>query len=497
LDISTTEIAATLYDTATQQCLPLSRVELQFSDSGSDADALAQGFKPYLNLAIPVYSPSCGRWEPSIQRSDTQTMPLIQVRQALTQRLAAVRREIAAFPPLAGVAINQPVGATDAYRFNLQDVVLSAGLVSQPDCIAWVEEGVAVVLSQLHQAEELSGGLLVVNAGAISTEITLIQLPVAPSQLERHLLLMRRIPYGGNAIDQDMITQLLYPTAQGWDSLRLNELNLPLPGEPDLETRYRLQQRLESQPLGRSLLRSVRQIKPSLCQHDVTYRLDQQTWPLHRHDLLNWIVLPYLQQLNREINGLLTQAKQPASALRRVICTGGTATIPAISLWLQQKFAQAEVQVDATSSGAGPTTAPISTSHLVCQGLSLLPSFPRLLAQCTHPNGDLVVLRVVLQYLATLPAPQLVTEAQLLQALAQAGLDPAACRAMLLQLLEGQLPTGLLPTATSRLLFSADAWQTPEVAAIAQAPLFIPYEHQLYRVNASQREAVWKYLQTL
>jgi hypothetical protein len=491
---------------------------LALSASGQVSGLLLHSFKPYLNIALPYYSPQTKQWEPIIQRSETQSLPLILVQQTLVSLLTSLTptanrvtglkctaqglsstQFATAMKQLAGVVINQPIGSSDAYRFNLREALLSAGLVQKPEQIFCVEDAIAALVAELTQPargqsplppEIVQGGVLVISAGAIATNLAFADVPSNPQALSLNDVSLRRISYAGNALDQDIICQLLHPSAQGWEDLELESLNLPLPGEPDLEPRYRLQQRLESVPLGRSLLSSVRQIKPTLCQQDVTYILDRQQWNLRRSDLLNWVILPYLQQLNREINILLSQTATPATAVRRVVCTGGTASISAITLWVGKKFPNAEVVVDL------PVNQSTLPTQRIANGLAVFANFPQVCDRTRHAYSDFFLLRTLLSRISN-QADFSWAVGGIVQLLKAQGIDPSISQPFALNVLEGQLPTGLVPTAATGILLTSESRRNAEYQAIATAPLFTRYDNSLYHLNLQQRDLLWNHLQTI
>lgn len=471
--------------------------------TGAIAGQLPLRFKPYLNLTVPFESPQTHTWEPRIQQSETQTLPLIQVQRTLTEVLRQLQPPTArceaeglssaafqtAMAQLAGIVLNQPIGSSDAYRFNLREAVLAAGLVSDPAQIYFLEEAIAALLPGLHQtsaATPQKTGILGVSAGTAATELVLVNCSLDHHTLTRQQLALGRLAYAGNALDQDIICHLLHPTATQWQALGLSALNLPLPGEPDLEARYPLQQRLEQEPLGQALLQAVRQMKPTLCQQDVTFDFQGQQWQLHYRDLQRWILVPYLQQLNREVNLLLTQLDIPAEELQTIICVGGMATIPAIAHGLQRKFPQAQIVTPSSTATAPPTVA---------AGLALLPHFPGVLEAMRHQYSDYFLLRAILQTLPIQAEP--ISAAHIVQLLAAQGIPSAASQRFVMSLLEGQLPAGWVLSKASTLLLAPESLQTAEYQALATAPLFSRQGPQVYRLNRQQRDRLWNHLQII
>jgi hypothetical protein len=474
---------------------------------------LLHRFKPYLNVTIPFRSPQTEQWEPQIRQSDTQSFPLVLVQETLASLLSALKPQAAttvvsqadqltpskfeqAMSHLAGVVVDHPVGSSDAYRFNMREAVLAAGLVSDPAQIYFVEEAIAALLPQLHQSHAsitAQKGMLVISAGTSTTELVLAQVPPSPQPLTRQHLALRRLAYAGNALDQDIICQLLLPGAIGWESLELDSLDLPLPGEPDLQARYRLQQRLESVPLGQMVLGTVRRLKPALCQQDVAFSLERSRWQLRHQDLRSWVLSPYLQQLNREVNLLLAQLELAPTAVQTVICTGGTASIAIVSQWLQQKFPAATVVSDADSNANSAGTA--FGHQQVSLGLALLPFFPTLLDANRHQFNEYFLLRTILKTLPVQAEP--ISEAHILKSLERQGIPADACQLFVSALLEGQLPVGLLMSRASAVLLSPESVQNVDYQELAAAPLFTRQGNQVYRLNRQQRDRLWNHLQII
>ncbi|MBF2029465.1 MAG: hypothetical protein IGS48_22345, partial [Oscillatoriales cyanobacterium C42_A2020_001] len=487
------------------------------SDSGQPGQvpqsagfSLLHRFKPYLNVTIPFLSPQTQRWEPQIRQSETQSVPLMQIQQGLVTLLSTLNPASSlpihgqadgfsadlfqtTIARLTGVILNQPVGSSDAYRFNLREAVLAAGLVADPARIFFLEEAIAALLPELPAATNAAstGGILVVSAGTSSTELVLANLAGSTQLVLRSNIYLRRVPYAGNALDQDIICQLLLPTAKGWESLKLDTLNLPLPGEPDLEARYRLQQRLESVPLGQQLLNAVRQMKPRLCQQDMSFDWEGNHWELRHQDLKSWVLAPYLQQLNREVNSLLNQVGQVTDAIHKVICTGGTSEVGAIALWLQRKFPQATLIRDDALADSTKT----NRYQRIAAGLARLPLFPDVLDPIRHQYNEYFLLRTILK---TLPVQTGLISAAHLQALLEQQNIPAnACQPFINNLLEGQLPPGLGVTKASAMLLASESLHSADYQELAAAPLFSRQGNQVYRVSRQQRDRLWNHLQII
>jgi hypothetical protein len=223
VDVGTTALAASLLNAKTGQQHAI--VWVKNTPEGQLSLAvlptvvgLLHSFKPYLNSAIPYRSEVTQQWEPLVLRfpselwneSLPQSIPLVHIQHHLSTLLATlivgdfngnsdVNSNVTciaegledsifqvALQQLAGVVVNHPVGASDAYRFNLREAVLAAGLVDQPETVFFIEEAIAALLAELHPLAEfttgatvlqppslLQGEVLVVSAGATTTELAL------------------------------------------------------------------------------------------------------------------------------------------------------------------------------------------------------------------------------------------------------------------------------------------------------------------------------------
>lgn len=223
---------------------------------------LIQDFKPWLKLGIPHRSPQTQQWQPVLQWSDVDIVPLHWIQQGL-QTLLATLKPVAtitatttasltcgavglttaefssAIDRLSAVIVGYPANWSDTYSFNLREAVLGAGLVDHPEQVFLIEDTIAALLSLLRQeAQEpeatnnpalpahpssplqtnvvlqnadWQGTTLILNAGATVTELALVNLPDQLQDLQYSDFHIRSLPFAGNAIDQDIVCHLLYP----------------------------------------------------------------------------------------------------------------------------------------------------------------------------------------------------------------------------------------------------------------------------------------------
>jgi len=500
-------------------------IALRDRSTGPCSGLLLGNFRHYQNIAIPYHSNQTQAWEPVLQWSEQQPISLEWMQQAVTAMLKTLRDMqpdgsptcIAesmdpttfqtALSQLAGVVIGCPFGWSDAYQFNLREAVLAARLLTTPDQVFFIEDTIAALLAELpaeattepqtsrqtlsRQTHPISsgkrtswqGGTFVISAGATMTEFLLVDLPQDVHQLNRSQLHLRNIAYSGMAIDQDIISQMLYPSVWGWRNLGEPSLDLPLPGEPDLQTRYRLQQRLQSHDLGRILLAIARQLKVGLQQQSsATFSLNNRQWTMSQQDFHSRVVIPYIQLLNRELNTLLAETGLGVQAIRRVICTGGTASFPAIGHWLQQKLPNANLVWDVTTSP--------ETCSRVARGLTNLPFYPQVLDAPRHQCSSYFLLREILRLFPNQP----LSLGHVLQLLKNQRINAQAYQGQILNLLEGEIPAGLVPSKLHTTLLTPESKQNPDYQTLIDEPLFSPQSNQIYSLNPKQREHVWLYL---
>ncbi len=512
--------------------------------------SLLNGLKPLLSVGVPFYA-STTTWEPVLQWSSQQTLPLVWVRRALQDLLATLTqpgdrcvavgldpdRFQTAIAHLDGIIVGDSASASDTYAFNVREAILQAGLVAHPARIFFVEDAIATVLSGLRGTLEQAlsipgipsqkrtlfntdwrGATLVIDAGAATTEMALISLPSNGQPLTHQDFTCRSFPGAGTLLDQDIVCQLLLPEwarqphtpdapAEGalallpdwdwqstfpateplpWESLNLNDLDLPIPGDPDPIARQHLSQRLKGSSLGQALLDVAQHLKLILRHQDrFTFELGNQQWVVLRRDLEKLVFLPYIQRLNRELNALLSRTGIAVQAVNQAVCTGGTATIPAIARWLQQKLPNATIIQDTYAS------EPFPPCSRVAYGLAAVALHPQVLNGVRQQYSDYFLLRELLRVVPQ----QSFSVGSILQLLERQGINTQACQNRILSLLEGNLPLGLVPTEGMEPLATASA-QHPDLASLATAPLF-EKDSQGYRPNLDQCRQLQQYLEAL
>ena len=533
------------------------------------SEFLLQNFKLPLKVGIPYQREAAGMYEPLLQWSPLQAvsiaLPLNGVRALLAtlnprqqgQKFrelaevsdAAISTNFSGLPvanlicgasgltaqtldaallDLQGVILGTPAGWGNAYCFNLREAVLGAGLVAPGLPIFVVEDAIATLLATVTpvknstkvpsstidslreeaapmtvNASSFSGGTLILNAGATTVELALVELPSNLQDLTRADFTCQSFAFAGNAFDQDIICQLLVKD-ESWGM----SIDLPRAGHPDLPSRYQLQQRLQGSAFGLQLLEAARQMKVIL-QHQESFVLDigQQHWDVKRRDLESLVLVPFVQQLNRELNALLSRAGMSSAGINQAICAGGMGSWPAIARWLRQKLPNAivvqdaELEVDRDISeihnsalnSVFKSTDFSKKSSLVACGLASLALYPQILDVPQQQYSDFFLLWELMQVLGG----ETMRLEEILQLLERLGVNTGTCEPRILEILEGKLPAGLLPAEEDFMLLAEESRQNPDWQAILAEPLFFEDVSLGYRLNIEHSFVVREYLSKL
>ncbi|NEQ98328.1 MAG: hypothetical protein F6K30_16685 [Cyanothece sp. SIO2G6] len=536
-------------------------------------------YKQQLNIAIPHYSSHLRRWEPTIQaggydqyRDRTCEIPLSWFYQALRSLLTTLvptptSPAIASEPPssqhseltyqvwglseqqatavlqtLTGVIVGYPASWSAAYRFNVREAVLGARLVPRATQVLMVNDAIATLLSVLPSATgrpvtlpeifhapplqtqpDCYGPTLVLNGGAATTELAIANVvPGLPSPIpepETHLRLtnlgFRSLAYGGNALDQDIIGQLLYsrlaqatmnralsPTAFSLEStpekmtFTMASMCLPSAGEPDVHNRQKLHQRLHRSSAGADLLQAARQIKLALQTHDMTtVTLAEQAWSVSEKELGDRVLTPYIQRLQREINALLDQTGFQPHEIKHIVCSGGTTSLQAIATWLQQTFTQATISQDVypnDPASALPYNIVPGCSR-VAYGLATVPLHPTVVDWANRQPCDYDILMELARILPDRP----LRSRDILELLERQGISATTSRSLLNRLLDGQLPAALVPQGIAAETLTADSNNNPAYQELRHLCLFVPVGPDTYIANRPQWMQLQRYLTTL
>ncbi|MDF5711645.1 MAG: hypothetical protein PUP90_29195 [Nostoc sp. S4] len=443
---------------------------------------------------------------------------------------------------IAGVICTCPSSWSEQYRFNVREALLTSKLIQHPQQVFFVEEAIASLLPELDAANgepiklkltqgedshpaktsehSLVGNTLVINIGATATEMLLVDVPETLVQLTYNDFMLHSFAYAGKGIEQDIICQLLLPPksrqsrseAQSesktaitnpwqwqpsipgldqmhWQSLGLEELELPRVGEPDITARIRLQQRLESSLLGQAVLDAALALKLILQHQDsFTLELADQRWILRRRDLESQVFIPFVRRLNRELNKLLVARGIPTEAINQAILTGGVACVGTVNRWLRQKLPGAKIIQDLY---LGENGAP--NCSRVAYGLAMLPLHPQVLDIPRQQYTDYFLFTELLRLLPDRP----LSFGEVIQLFEARGINTRTCQQRLLAFLEGELPSGLIPSVIDSTWLTHSSQENADYQTIATAPLFEKQGTLTYRPNSQQLLSLRHYLDAI
>ncbi|MEH2040297.1 hypothetical protein [Nostoc sp.] len=515
--------------------------------------------KPYLQVAIP-YKSERQKWEPVLQLNEFSAGPLIWVVRSLSKLLLTLKSEKTSTTPslvaaavgigeqdfpqiinnIAGVICTCPSSWSEQYRFNVREALLTSKLIQHPQQVFFVEEAIASLLPELdavngeqvklsdaqgsHPAKTsehpIVGNTLVINIGTTATEMLLVNLPETLQQLTYSDFMLHSFAYAGKGIEQDIICQLLLPPKSRqsrletpsnrktttsnpwqwqpsipgldqmrWQTLGLEELELPRVGEPDITARIRLQQRLESSLLGQAVLDAALALKLILQHQDsFTLELADQRWVLQRRDLESQVFIPFVRRLNRELNKLLVAHGIPTEAINQAILTGGVACVGTVNRWLRQKLPSTKIIQDLY---LGENGAP--NCSRVAYGLAMLPLHPQILDIPRQQYTDYFLFTELLRLLPDRP----LSFGEVIQLFEGRGINTRICQQRLLAFLEGELPSGLIPSVTESTWLTQSSQENPDYLAIATAPLFEKQGSLTYRPNSQQLLSLRRYLDAI
>ncbi|MEH2310923.1 MAG: hypothetical protein V7K35_05755 [Nostoc sp.] len=515
--------------------------------------------KPYLQVAIP-YKSERQKWEPVLQLNEFSAGPLIWVVRSLSKLLLTLKSDQTSTTPslraaavgiseqnfpqiinnIAGVICTCPSTWSEQYRFNVREALLTSKLIQHPQQVFFVEEAIASLLPELdaangeqiklsqHQGSHpaktsehpIVGNTLVINIGTTATEMLLVDIPETLLQLTYNDFMLHSFAYAGKGIEQDIICQLLLPPKSRqsrsqtqserktitsnpwqwqpsipgldqmrWQSLGLEELELPRVGEPDITARIRLQQRLESSLLGQAVLDAALALKLILQHQDsFTLELADHQWILQRRDLESQVFIPFVRRLNRELNKLLVARGIPTEAINQAILTGGVACIGTVNRWLRQKLPNAKIIQDLY---LGENGAP--NCSRVAYGLAMLPLHPQILDVPRQQYTDYFLFTELLRLLPDRP----LSFGEVIQLFEGRGINTRTCQQRLLAFLEGELPSGLIPSVTESTWLTQGSQENPDYQAIATAPLFEKQGSLTYRPNSQQLLSLRRYLDAI
>ena len=428
---------------------------------------------------------------------------------------------VSALAQLKSVVMGYPASWPEAYRFNLREAVLEAGLVKNVTQIVLIEDAIATGLSEFISAEKDTnnfttsgyrrGVILIVNVGATTTELTLMSLPESGQNLTYSNFHCHSFAYGGHALDQDIICQLLLQD-DNVESLGKSQEKSgrlwPRPGYPDLSIRYQLRQWLQTSPYRQELLVTAHNLKLILpWEKEFTVNIGDRIKYLQETDLENKVLEPFVKQLNQELNSFLIKVGISPVGINRAVCTGGGGCWATVARWLRQKLPNAiivqDVKAESKNLDLGQKNHQGGNNYLsqaeniklaigrVAYGLAILPLYPQLLDIPEQQYNDYFLLWEILEVFSYYP----LSMKEVFQLLEKRGINTRVCQEKVQAILDGKLPPGLIPSEEDLMLLSEVSRQNFYYQSLKANPLFDQkIDSSKYELNYEQAEYVREYL---
>ncbi|MGB3650151.1 MAG: hypothetical protein WBA41_02950, partial [Rivularia sp. (in: cyanobacteria)] len=204
--------------------LPKTSLSQDTSENLAEQNIYSTYLKPYLQISLPYKNISQTtssevrqKWEPILQLNEFSTVPLVWILRSLSKLLLTLKSDSNSttlgltasaigidkeqfsdiINNIAGVICTCPSNWTEQYRFNIRESLLISKLVKHPQQVFFVEEAIASLIGELEGANgeivklvkseksppvvtsdsHLIGNTLVINIGASTTEMALVDLP--------------------------------------------------------------------------------------------------------------------------------------------------------------------------------------------------------------------------------------------------------------------------------------------------------------------------------
>ncbi len=466
----------------------------------------------------------------SQEERETQTVVTLPYEYACGAVGLEQKTFVSALAQLKSVVMGCPASWPEAYRFNLREAVLEADLVKDVNQVIVIEDAIATSLSELTSITEDTedrenfsisefrrGGILIVNVGATTTELALIDLPARGQDLTDSDFYCHSFAYGGNALDQDIICQLLLrdeilsTSTQNQENQAASGQSWPRPGVPDLSIRYQLQQWLRSSSYREELLAAARNLKVILpYEQEFTLNIGDRQWHLKEKDLEARVLGPFVQKLNDELNIFLSRTGISPVGINRAICTGASGGWGAIARWLRQKLPNAIIVQDGVvepenvdleegdNQRSDNLLSPIADIKLtigrVAYGLAILPLYPQIIDVPQQKYNDYFLLWEMMRVFPN----RSLSVREILQLLEEKGINTHVCQEKIQAILESKLPPGLVPSEEDFMLLSAASQENSDYQSLKAKPFFCQeIGGSGYRLIDEQAKSLREYLNKL
>ncbi len=442
IDFGNSHIRTSLSNLTTGRVYQLGEIATNLVIDGQ----IIRSYKPLLQLGLPYYSNN--QWRPIVNWQG-QPIPLPSFLEGIKQLLQTWQRQ-AHHPDLtnvplilqhlSGVVFGYPEQWDDAYIFNLREIILNCGFCRRPEQVIAVPQIISPLLDRLHQGIAVTEVTLFIDSGINTTELLLVK-PTADRPLSHEHLFYQMVDQGGEHLARTLVQELLLP-----------QLPAPLPLT--------------------DLLPLATEIKLHMDRDDIWLK----EWQGHKLSIgrsayINRVCQPFLQVLNRHVNGLLIRSGLFAENVKVTVRSGGTMSGRIFQEWLCQKFPHARQE-------AHPNSA---------DGLAVAPRFYGLLDLTHQQYSDFFLLHEICKLNWSEP----MHPSTVLQQLQQRGINVHSCVNRVISILQNNLPKGIIPQ---------DELVLPDGAIesfLASGGLFQRLENGFYQIAPKQLAWMANYLTQL
>jgi hypothetical protein len=442
IDFGNSRIRTSLSNLTTGRVYQLGEIATDLVIDGQ----IIRSYKPLLQLGLPYYSNN--QWRPIVNWQG-QPIPLPSFLEGIKQLLQTWQRQ-AHHPDLtnvplilqhlSGVVFGYPEQWDDAYIFNLREIILNCGFCRRPEQVIAVPQIISPLLDRLHRGIGVTEVTLFIDSGINTTELLLVK-PPADQPLSHEHLFYQMIDQGGEHLARTLVQELLLP-----------QLPTPLPLT--------------------DLLPLAAEIKLHMDQDDIWLK----EWQGHKLSIgrsayINRVCQPFLQLLNRHVNGLLIRSGLFAENVKVTVRSGGTISGQIFQEWLCQKFPSAQQE-------AHPNSA---------DGLAVAPRFYGLLDLTHQQYSDFFLLHEICKLNWAEP----MHPSTVLQQLQQRGINVHSCVNRVISILQNNLPKGIIPQG--ELVLPDGAIES----FLASGGLFHRLENGFYQIAPKQLAWMANYLAQL
>jgi hypothetical protein len=490
IDFDSSKLQGWLYElnSARQiELLPMEAIAEVLNPVDYSTPLQIENFKPFLQAALPYLTDDT--WQPQIQWQRSLNLSLQSLVSGFQDLLYKLEIPRSIRANIQNVVLAHPANWSDIYSLNLREAVLAAELVSQPGQILVIDQAIAPLLVMI-QENTIEYPALLIDASADHVCLSLVG--VANQRNGNNpAIATRSYDYGGFAIAQDILTQLIYSRWRNAknlnrDACNLNHLSLPTLGLSDLVKRSLLRQAIAETEAGQQLWQAANQIMQQLLEPlesslssppEYTFEIMDFNISISHREVENQILQLFIQRIGHEINTLFQKAGGNATEIRQVLLCGSSSYFSSLDRWLRSKFSQAEIQR--------------LPDNVIAQGLAIAPLFTPMLDLSRQQYSDYFLLSEICR----LSLEKEFTAKSLIQQLRNQGINTNVCEARILQILNGEISAQLFPwqELETKILFN-DSLLHRE---LCQRKLFELNTEGIYQPNSAQLKLLQTYLELI